>query len=134
MALSFTVSATFPVSPKTLYTAWLSSEEHTAFTGSTARISAKVGGRFAAWDDYITGTTIELVKDKKIVQRWRTTEFPENDPDSLVKIRFAKTAHGATLTLAHSQIPKGQARSYKKGWEDFYFAPMREYFGKPAKE
>jgi activator of HSP90 ATPase len=134
MASAFTLSASFPVSPETLYTAWLSSKEHSAFTGSAARISAKVGGKFTAWDDYITGTTIELVKDKKIVQRWRTTEFSENDPDSLVEISFAKTAKGATLTLAHSQIPKGQALSYKKGWEDFYFAPMREYFGKPAKE
>jgi activator of HSP90 ATPase len=134
VAASFTISATFPVSPETLYKAWLSSKEHSAFTGSPAKISTKTGGKFAAWDDYINGTTIELVKGKKIVQRWRTTEFSENDPDSLVEISLAGTAKGAILTLTHSQIPKGQAQSYKKGWEDFYFAPMREYFRKAAQE
>jgi activator of HSP90 ATPase len=33
------------------------------------------------------------------------------------------------VTLIHSNIPEGQADGYKQGWEDFYFKPMREYFG-----
>jgi hypothetical protein len=26
-------------------------------------------------------------------------------------------------------MPEGQADSYKKGWEEFYFEPMKKYFG-----
>jgi activator of HSP90 ATPase len=30
-----------------------------------------------AWNMYISGKNIELVKDKKIVQEWKTTEWPK---------------------------------------------------------
>jgi activator of HSP90 ATPase len=128
MKNSFTMSSVFPISPAKLYSAWLSTKEHSAFTGSIARISSKAGGKFSTWDGYITGTTIETVKDKKIVQRWRTTEFPDEAPDSLLTIEFEKTKDGTKLTLMHEEIPEGQASEYKKGWQDYYFKPMKEYF------
>ncbi len=134
MVSSFTMSATFPVPPEKLYQAWLSSKEHSAFTGSPAVTSAKKGGKFSAWDGYISGETVELKKNSKIIQRWRTTEFSDEDPDSLIEITLVKTKDGTKLTLAHSEIPKGQAAEYKKGWEDFYFAPMRDYFSKTPKK
>jgi activator of HSP90 ATPase len=130
MKNSFTVSAVFPVPPSTLFAAWLSSKEHSAFTGSPAKISAKVGGKFTTWDGYISGTIIKIIKNKKIFQKCRTTEFPDNSPDSLVTIEFKKVKDGTELVLTHSEIPQGQAQQYKDGWEDFYFKPMREYFSK----
>jgi len=27
-------------------------------------------------------------------------------------------------------MPEDQAGSYRQGWEDFYFKPMKEYFSK----
>jgi activator of HSP90 ATPase len=128
MKNSFTMSSVFPISPAKLYSAWLSTKEHSAFTGSTARISSKIGGKFSTWDGYITGTTIETVKDKKIVQRWRTTEFPDEAPDSLLTIELEKAKNGTKLILMHEEIPEGQASEYKKGWQDYYFKPMKEYF------
>ena len=35
---------------------------------------------------YIEGKNLELEKDKKIVQKWRTTEFPDDAPDSDLEI------------------------------------------------
>jgi activator of HSP90 ATPase len=130
MKTSFTVSAVFPIPPANLFASWLSSKEHSAFTGSPAKISAKAGGKFTAWDGYISGTTTQMVKDKKIVQKWRTTEFPDESPDSLVTIEFEKAKIGTKLVLTHIEIPEGQAQEYKQGWEDYYFTPMREYFSK----
>jgi activator of HSP90 ATPase len=121
---------TFSVPPAKLFAAWLSTKEHSAFTGSPAKISAKAGGKFTAWDGYISGTTIQVVKDKKIVQKWRTTEFPDESPDSLVIIEFEKVKDGTKFILTHQEIPQGQAQEYKKGWDDFYFKPMRNYFSK----
>ena len=34
------------------------------------------------------------------------------------------------VTLTHSDMPEDQVHSYRQGWEDFYFKPMNEYFGK----
>lgn len=133
MKQSFTLTATFPVPPEKLFAAWLSSSAHSAFTGSPAKTSAKVGATFSAWDGYISGVNVELVKYKKIVQRWRTTEFGDNDPDSLVKIVLENTPAGTKLSLTQSGIPAGQSSDYKQGWKDFYFSPMKEYFAVAGK-
>ncbi len=123
------VSAEFPVSPAIIYKAWLSSKEHSLFTGGKAKISAKEGGKFSAWDGYITGKTIKLILNKKILQTWRSSDFAETDQDSLLEIIFLKTKIGTKLTLIHSNIPDGQGKSYRQGWKDYYFMPMKKYFG-----
>jgi len=130
MKNGFKLSAVIPATPAEIYKAWLSTKGHTAMTGSPAKVNGKVGGKFTAWDGYIFGTTLELTRDSRIVQAWRTSEFADDDPDSLVEIFLEETKGGTKVTLAHSQIPEGQADSYLQGWDDFYFKPMKQHFGK----
>ncbi|HTP11790.1 MAG TPA: SRPBCC domain-containing protein, partial [Anaerolineae bacterium] len=113
---------------KQVYEAWLSSSEHTAMTGGTAQIAPSVGGRFSAWDGYITGVTLELEPYRCIVQSWRTIEFPADAPDSRLEIWLEESAAGTRLTLKHSDIPSGQGSSYESGWVSNYFDPMKDYF------
>ena len=130
MKNEFTLVVTINSKAEKFYEAYLSSEGHTALTGSPARVDGTVDGDFTAWDGYIQGMFLELEKNKRIVQAWRTAEFPEEAEDSIVEILLEED-HGKTkLTLKHTNIPKGQMDNYKAGWEDFYFKPMREYFGK----
>ena len=63
------------------------------------------------------------------MQAWRTTEFAPGDPDSRLEVLLEKTARGTKVTLVHTNIPAGQGPEYRKGWLDFYFKPMKEYFG-----
>ena len=132
MPESIKVSATFPVAPKDLYEAWLNGKKHSAFTGSKATVTPKVGGKFTAWDGYISGKTLELEPYARILQSWRSTEFSPENPDSILEILFAPDKKGTKLTLIHSNIPKSQGKQYKQGWLDFYFKPMQEYFQKKA--
>jgi activator of HSP90 ATPase len=127
-AESIRVSAVLPAAPAAVYAAWLSAKEHAAFTGSGARVTAKVGGRFSAWDGYITGRTLALKKTRRIVQSWRTTDFPDDAPDSRLEIILEPSAKGARITLVHTEIPAGQAAGYRQGWKEYYFTPMKEYF------
>ena len=76
----------------------------------------------------IFGSTLEFEPDQRIVQTWRTTEFPDNAPDSRLEILFEEAAKGTNVTLIHSNMPADQVDSYRQGWEDFYFKPMKEYF------
>jgi activator of HSP90 ATPase len=117
-----------PATAKDIFNAWLSSQGHTAMTGSPAKVDGKVGGAFKAWDGYIFGKTLELESPRRIVQAWRTSEFPEEAPDSRVEILLQEVKKGTKLTLIHSDMPEDQVESYKQGWEDFYFKPMQEYF------
>jgi activator of HSP90 ATPase len=127
---SFTLSANIPATPEQIYEAWLSSEGHSQMTGSPAEVQGRSGGSFKAWDGYIWGKTLELESYHRIVQAWRTSEFPEESPDSRVEILFEGSNGETKITLIHTDIPEGQGESYKQGWEDFYFTPMRAYFSK----
>jgi activator of HSP90 ATPase len=128
MAEALNMSTLIPADPEKVYQAWLDSAKHSAFTGSPAEIDSRKGGRFTAWDGYIEGTTLELQPFNRILQSWRTTEFPESSPDSLLEVLLAPESRGTRLTLNHTNIPDGQAETYRQGWEDYYFAPMLIYF------
>ena len=122
------LTVTLPAKPKEVYNAWLNSKEHTLFTGSEAKTSTKKGKPFTAWDGYISGVNMSLIEGKKIVQFWRTTEFSDNDADSLLELHFTEKGKKTLLTLIHSNIPKGDGNKYKDGWKEWYFKPMKEYF------
>jgi len=130
MPESIKVSAVLPAIPEKVYNAWMSSEEHGRFTGSKAEISPRKGGSFMAWDGYIEGKNLELEPGKRIVQSWRTSEFPSRSPDSRIEVLFEKSEKGTRITINHSNIPDGQGKQYKQGWLDYYFKPMKRYFGK----
>jgi activator of HSP90 ATPase len=130
MSGSLKLSVVLPVAPETLYKAWLTGKEHTAFTGSPAKASTRIGGTFSAWEGYISGKNLKLTPNRTIVQSWRTTEFPEDAPDSKLEVILEKAAKGTRLTLIHTEIPAGQTAEYKKGWKEFYFDPMTAYFAK----
>ena len=130
MKNGFRVSAVFPAKPSVVYKAWLSSKGHSAMTGSGAKATARVGGKFTAWDGYIFGRTLELEPDHRILQAWRTSEFPGDAPDSRLEISLEETRSGTKVTITHTEMPPEQTDSYKQGWEDFYFKPMKEYFKK----
>jgi len=130
MKNGFKLSETFNTNASEIYKAWLSSEGHSAITGSPANVDGKIGGKFTAWDGYIFGSTLELTPHQRIVQAWRTSEFPDDAPDSHLEVLFEETEGGTKVTLTHSDMPEDQVESYRQGWEDFYFKPMREYFNK----
>lgn len=127
---SIQLSTVLPAAPEDIYLGWLSSREHSAFTGSPAQIDSRLGGKFTAWDGYIQGTTLELEPYQRIVQSWRTTEFPAGSPDSRLEVQLEAVEGGTKLTLIHTEIPDGQGQTYYSGWEDFYFKPMMEYYSK----
>ena len=128
MKNGFTVSGVVPANPVQVYEAWLSSEGHTAMTGSPATVDGNVDGEFSAWDGYIFGRTLELIPNQRIVQAWRTSEFPEGALDSHLEILLEEIPEGTKITLIHRDMPEDQVDSYRQGWEDFYFKTLKEYF------
>ncbi len=115
-------------SPEVVYRAFLSSKGHTQFTDSEAKCSARVGGRFTAWSKYISGKNIKLVKDKMIVQEWKTSEWPEGYEPSILKIFLKKKGGGTLLSMIQSRVPASQVDQYDKGWYESYWEPLKQYF------
>ncbi|HVP20198.1 MAG TPA: SRPBCC domain-containing protein [Spirochaetia bacterium] len=126
---SLKVTGVIPAAPDAVYKAWLSGKEHGEMTDTpAARITARVGGKFTAGGGYMWGTTLALDPPRKIVQSWRTTEFPDGAPDSRLEVILEQAKSGTKITIVQTEIPPGQGASYRQGWIDYYFAPMKRYF------
>ncbi len=129
---AFRITSMVPGLPERVYAAWLDSGAHAAFTGKAAKVDPSIGGKFSVLDGYVHGRTVDLLPGRRIVQTWRTKEFPHAAPDSRLEIQF-ESAEGATrVTIMHSALPQGLGERYKKTWTDQYFSPMRAYFGRLA--
>jgi len=76
----FELSEMIPATAEMIFDMWLSSEGHSLMTGSTANVEVGIGGAFSAWDGYIWGKTLEMDRPRRILQAWRTGEFPEESP------------------------------------------------------
>jgi uncharacterized protein YndB with AHSA1/START domain len=73
---SILISEVIPATPQRIFSAWMDSAEHSAFTGDEAVVVPEVGGEHQSAGGYIKGRTLELNEGSRIVQSWRTTEFP----------------------------------------------------------
>jgi len=118
----------FKSSPHELYEAILDPKIHSKFTGSKATNTMKVGGKFTAYDDYISGTNLVLQKDKKIVQKWTSTDFPKGHFTE-VTFEFKPQGKGTKLIFTQTDVPDENYEEIKQGWIDFYWDPMKKMFG-----
>jgi activator of HSP90 ATPase len=121
-------SVAFKTSPHAVYEALMDSRKHARFTGAKAKISRKVNGRFTAYDGYIEGIQLDLVPDKKIVQAWRGSDWPEGH-FSKATFSLKKIKNGVRLTFTQSGVPSQNYRDINQGWRDYYWKPMKEMLG-----
>jgi activator of HSP90 ATPase len=119
-------TATFKASPRAVYEALMDSRKHAAFTGNPARIDRKPGGRFTAYGNYLQGVTVELVSDKKIVQLWRSRNWP---PYHYSTVTFALApVHGGTrLRFTQEGVPNNDYRAKRSGWVTAYWEKLKRY-------
>ena len=100
----------------------------------TVHISAKPQEVYEVFVDAkkhgeLTGENMELVKGKKIVQKWRGNDWPEgNFSDLTITLEVARG--GTKLTLTQENIPDDKADEIDDGWYEYYWKPMNEYFAK----
>lgn len=117
----------FDASPHDVFEMLMDSKKHAAFTGTAAKISREVGGKFEAWDGYNSGVNLELSKDRKIVQTWRGSDWPEGQY-SKVTFLLEPAAGGRTkLTFMQTGVPAGFAKDISDGWKEYYWKKMESW-------
>jgi activator of HSP90 ATPase len=121
-------SVTFKTSPHVVYEMLMDSRKHAKFTGDKARISRKIGEKFTAYAGYINGVNLDLVPNKKIVQSWRGSDWPEGHY-SKVTFSLQKTK-STRLSFRQSGVPEEHYKDIHQGWRDHYWKPMREVLEK----
>lgn len=121
--------AVFDAPAQLVYDALTDSRRHADFTGDEANINPKVGGTFTAYGDYISGTFVKLVPGKKIVQKWRASDWPA-ETYSVVTIDLQEKRGVTTLHFTQEEVPDQFADEIAQGWHDFYWDRLREYLEK----
>jgi len=118
-----TVSIQAPV--QAVYGALVNSRQHSRITGSRARIGTKVGSAFSVWDGGVSGFTLALEPNRRIVLAWRSSDWPAGHY-SIVSFAFRKAGATTRLVLEQYGIPAGAYRDIAEGWKTYYWQPMKD--------
>ncbi|HEV2281378.1 MAG TPA: SRPBCC family protein [bacterium] len=119
-------TATFKASPRAVYEALMDSRKHAAFTGAPAKIDRRPGGRFTAYGGYLEGVTVELVPNKKIVQFWRSRNWPPFHY-STVTFALARAGDGTRLRFTQHGVPNSDYRAKSRGWVSAYWNKLKVF-------
>lgn len=120
-------SVVLSASPARLYAMYLNPKAHAAITGKPARIGRKRGVAFRAFDGTLTGTILQTVPGKLIVQAWRASHWKKSDLDSTLILSFWPDPKGGRVHLVHVNVPDHDYEGVKEGWHTYYWRPWREY-------
>ncbi len=121
-------SVALPAPPASLYAMYLDSKIHAAITGEPARIGRTRGAAFRAFGGTLTGTILQTVPNKLIVQSWRASHWKKSDLDSTLILSFRPDPKGGRIDLVHVNVPDHDYKGVKEGWHSYYWRPWRAYF------
>lgn len=120
----------FDAPPRKVYDAYVDAKKHAAFTGARATLVKKPGGKMNAWNKYVSGTILLLEPAKRIIQTWKSENWPKGKPASILDIRLQPKGKRTELTLVHSGIPAmpaSLAKGFRTGWHTSYWTPLKKY-------
>ena len=120
-------SVTFKASPEELFSIYTDSKKHSAATGAKATVSARVGAKFKAFDGMLQGQNLVVVPSRRIVQRWRSSQFKKSDLDSILILDFSPAPQGGRIDLVHVNVPDHDYDGVRKGWPSYYWKPWKNY-------
>ena len=97
--------------------------------GHRAVISARAGSTFSVWGGGLHGFMLVAVRNKQIVQAWRSEEWPKYH-FTIASYRFEKSRNGTKLTFDQYGVPAGSYRDIASGWRTYYWKPMKKMLEK----
>ena len=127
MSNTITLAVDLPAQPGRLYDMYLNPKLHAAFTGAPVTIAAKSGARFEAFGGAISGTVLQVIPKRLIVQSWRSTNFGKRDVDSTLILRCLPNGKGGRIELTHVNVAERDFGGVSDGWAKYYFVPWRAY-------
>ena len=121
-------SVTLSASPHEVYEMLMDSKRHAEFTGAPCEIGRGVGEGFVCYDGHLSGTTIELVPDRKIVRSWRALDWPEGHHSTATFLLESENG-GTRLDFVQAGVPAQNYDSISKGWKEHYWDKMKAVVG-----
>lgn len=117
----------FKASSERIYTALTDADQFGELTGAPAEINPESGGEFSCFGGMITGQTIELVPNRRLVQAWRVSNW-EPGIYSIVKFELEEINETETkLVFDHTGFPDEHREHLDHGWHEKYWSPLKNY-------
>jgi len=130
MPRTITMAVHLPCSAARLYRMYLDPKQHAAFTGAPVKIAARAGAAFEAFGGALTGTILQVIPNRLIVQSWRSVKFPRRDLDSTLVLSFWPAKGGGIIELTHVNVADCDYTGVSEGWSRYYWIPWRQYLAK----
>lgn len=130
MPRTVTLAVDLPASATRLYGMYLDPKQHAAFTGAPVKIAARPGAPFEAFGGALSGTVLQVVPNRLIVQSWRSTNFAKHDLDSTLVLSFWPEGRSARIELTHVNVAETDFAGVSEGWSKYYWLPWRAYLDK----
>jgi activator of HSP90 ATPase len=113
---SYTLNAT----PTQVYGALTDPKVIEQWSGAPAQMETTSNGAFSLFGGQVTGTNLEIVPDKKLVQSW-----PSN---TKVTLTLKGNGQETVVDLLHEDIPDSEEAKFEQGWKEYYFGPLQKMF------
>jgi activator of HSP90 ATPase len=123
-------SVVLPASAEKLFEMYINPLKHQAITGGSVEIGDKRGSNFKAFDGALSGTILEVIKPRLIIQSWRSINFMAEDPDSTLILSFTSEEDEGRIDLIHLDVPDQDYDGVNQGWEKYYWTPWRTYLAR----
>ncbi len=127
MPRTITLAAHLPASPARLYRMYLDPKQHAAFTGAPVTIAPRPGAAFRAFGGALSGTILQVLPNRLIVQSWRSTKFGKKDLDSTLILSFWTEKGGGRIDLTQVNVADTDFAGVSEGWSKYYWIPWRAY-------
>jgi uncharacterized protein YndB with AHSA1/START domain len=114
-----------PAQPEEVYLALTNPATLRLWTGEAAEMSTVPDSEFSLWEESITGKNIEFETNKKIIQEWY---FGDQQVSSIVTIKLHPHKQGTSVELQHTNIPDEDYFEMTDGWNNIYFASLKEFY------
>ncbi|NGX50468.1 MAG: hypothetical protein K1060chlam2_00314 [Chlamydiae bacterium] len=125
-----TQEVTIHSDPNSVYAALTDPKKFSGFTGGAeAEIDTKVGGKVSLFDGKITGTTLECIPDKRLIQAWRAGNWDEGII-SLVKFELSGEDSKTLVRFEHVGFPVDEKEHLEAGWHKMYWEPLKAFLEK----
>lgn len=134
MPRTVTMAVHLPASPAKLYRIYLDPKLHAAFTGAPVKIAARAGAPFEAFGGALTGTILQVVPNRLIVQSWRSTNFYRRELDSTLVLSFWPDKGGSRIELTHVNVADNDFAGVSEGWSKYYWTPWRAYLARTSRK
>jgi len=126
----------FRVPTNIIYETLTNSMEIMKFTQCKAEFTKEVNGTFNFYDGFITGSNIELVENKKLVQKWKFSNLP-NSIDVTMNFR-EKPGQESLIQISVKNIPERDnlnsfvdLKSIERGFRTQIFEKIQNWLGYP---